>query len=61
MKFTRAQLDKFTDICGLLIAVSTVLTANNYIPMREGVTFSGIVGAIACYLTNKPAQPSNED
>lgn len=58
MKFTRTQLDKLTDVCGLLIAVTTVLSANNYVPAREGATFVGIVTAIACYLTNKPEQPT---
>ena len=63
MKFSKVQLDQLTNFCGLVIGVMTVLVANNYIPAREGATISGLAGAVACWLTNKPAlkHPTTED
>lgn len=63
MKFSKKQLDEYSNLCGLAIAIISVLVAQKWIPLRESETVIGLITALACYLTNKPARrhPTTED
>lgn len=63
MKFSKIQLDELTSLCGLITAIITVLISQDFIPEKTGLTITGIVSAIAFYLSNKPAKnrPNTED
>ena len=63
LKFSKPELDYLSTLFGFIVAITTVLTANEVIDKKVGSVVAGISGCVVSLLINNPASihPTTEE